>query len=96
MIIEEMIKNYLDSEGCLKVFPSKRYMKKLTLQYLATKFEEGVTYTEKEVNTIIAKWHTFDDICLLRRELYNNHLLDRELDSSKYWKEVNQVDSDME
>jgi len=92
MDIQEVVKNYLDGQNRLKVFPSKRTKKLLALQYLATKFEEAVEYSEKEVNAIIDRWHTFDDICLLRRELYNNHLLNRTRDSSKYWKEINEED----
>jgi hypothetical protein len=54
-------------------------------QYLASKFESGVTYTEKEVNTLLNQYHTFGDPALLRRELFENGLIDRMRDGSAYW-----------
>jgi len=57
------------------------------LRHLASRFETGRTYTEFEVNDILDLSHTFGDRCLLRRELYNNHLLGRERNGSAYWLE---------
>lgn len=81
------LKNYLDSTGRLKMYPSKRKYKILSLIYLSTKFEKGITYSEKEVNEILDNAHTFNDSCLLRRELFNKHFLGRLNDGSKYWME---------
>ena len=90
MELTQELKNYLDNSGRLKLFPSKKKYKILSLMYLATKFKEGVSYTEKEVNEILDNSHTFNDRCLLRRELYNNRFLGRINDCSKYWMEEKQ------
>lgn len=82
------LKNYLDVEGRVKQFPSKRNkskLQKLVLQYLAGKFEPGVIYTEKEVNTLLNQHHTFGDPAMLRREMFENGLIHRKRDGSEYW-----------
>ena len=83
----EPLKNFLDSENRLTVFPAKRKMKLLALCYLAGKFEKDRKYTEKEVNELLGKWHTFGDPATLRRELYNHRFLDREPSGKSYWLE---------
>ena len=48
----------------------------IVLEHLANAFEFNKTYTEREVNIIIADYH--DDFATLRRELINERLLTRE------------------
>ncbi|MEW6686475.1 MAG: DUF2087 domain-containing protein [Candidatus Edwardsbacteria bacterium] len=84
-------KKYLDEKDRVKVWPSKRKIKLLVLEYLASKFEEGLYYSEKEVNIILNEFHTFSDPCLLRRELYAYGFLARTKDTSKYWKIVSNL-----
>jgi hypothetical protein len=79
------LSNFLDNEGRLKQFPAKRRYKFLALQFLSTKFQSGIIYTEKEINEIIEKYHTFGDKWLLRRELINTGFLSRLKDGSQYW-----------
>jgi len=67
-------------------WPKKPSEKKVVINFLATKFEYNKQYTEKEINTIIDKYHLFSDIPLLRRELVSRKFLDRKDDGSKYWK----------
>ena len=43
------IQSFLDGEGRLTAFPSKRKKKLYVLIYLSQKFEQGKVYTEKEV-----------------------------------------------
>ena len=43
-------------------------------------------YTEKEVNAILNRCHTFEDWALLRRELFERGYLNRERDGSTYWR----------
>jgi len=54
------------------------------LAHLATKFEPGAEYSEREVNDVLLRWHTFRDWAMLRRELYDCGYLDRERDGSRY------------
>lgn len=55
------------------------------LNYLITKFEPGVEYKELQVNQILKQWHSFGDYALLRRELYDNFLVDRNPEKGVYW-----------
>jgi hypothetical protein len=80
------IMRYLDSEGRIKAWPSKKESKIEILKYLSTKFEHNVFYTEKQANEIITNFHSFNDYFLLRRELIENKLLQRTRDCSKYWR----------
>lgn len=89
MEIDQKLKSFLDEEGKLKLYPSKRKSKHLALTYLASKFENDKLYTEKEVNNLLNSWHTFQDPCLLRRELFDNYFLGRESNGSRYWLEKN-------
>jgi hypothetical protein len=79
------LKNHLDSEGRLTLWPSKRTLQLVALDYLASKLEVGKVYSEKEVNTLLDQHHTFKDAALLRRELYERGLLNRAKDGSEYW-----------
>ena len=83
------LKNHMDDQGRLVEWPSprsKKGLQKIALDYLASKFEVGITYTEKEVNAILKQWHTFGDHALLRRELYDKRYFDRKNDGSQYWR----------
>ncbi|MCC5639292.1 DUF2087 domain-containing protein [Nostoc sp. CHAB 5844] len=82
------LQSYLDAQGRVKEWPSKRNkgkFQRLVLEYLATKFEVGIIYTEKEVNVILNEHHTFGDPALLRREMFERRLINREQDGSAYW-----------
>lgn len=99
MEIEMKVKNFLDSDGRLTVFPSKRKSKIYAMMYLVTKFEVERKYTEKEVNAIINESITFGDPVTLRRELYDYRFLGRDADGREYWLEETQptlVDFGME
>ncbi len=89
-ILMHELKNFLNAEGKLKGYPSKHRLKALSIFYLASKFEQDIRYSEKEVNELLARWHTFDDWCMLRRELYDRRFLGRERDCSFYWLEKKQ------
>ena len=78
------LKNFLDAQGKLTAFPTKRKMKIVALFYLAEKFEAGKTYREVDINSILLDWHTFADPATLRRELYDYHFLDRSADGRSY------------
>ncbi len=80
----ERLKNFLDVRGRLTAYPSKRKMKLYALFYLSEKFQQGVCYTEKEVNALLNEWHTFGDPATLRRELYNHRFLNRDSYGKEY------------
>ena len=89
---EEQLKNFLDSDGKLRQFPKKHKLRMIIYAYLASKFEPGKIYTEKEVNEILNNYHTFGDWALLRREMYDRMFIDRKSDGSEYWLRENQPD----
>ena len=82
------IKSFLDEQGRLISYPAKRKRQIFAFFYLASKFEPGRLYTEKEVNEILKAWHTFDDWAILRRELLVCRFLCRKPDCSAYWLEA--------
>ena len=80
------IERFLDEDGKLKLWPSKQAPREQAYAYLATKFELGHDYTEHEVNAILASWHTFGDLFILRRGLIESGWLMRLRDGSRYWR----------
>jgi len=68
--------------GKLKSIPVQRKKERIILEVIAEHFEFDRTYTEREVNLIIADFH--DDFCTLRRDMIAEKLLDRE--NGTYWK----------
>lgn len=81
----KVLKTYFDEEkGAVKQFPSKEKAKIVVLERLATMFEEGRTYSEKEVNQIL--FRAFNDISTLRRYLIEYRFLARVADGSAYWR----------
>ena len=67
--------------GKLKSIPAQRKKERIILEEIAKAFEPGKTYTEREVNIIIADFH--DDFCTIRRDMISEQLMGR--DNGKYW-----------
>ncbi len=80
------IARFLDGEGRLKQLPAKQAARAEAFAYLSTKFDFDRTYTEHEVNAVLASWHTFGDYFVLRRGLVDGGRLCRLRDGSKYWR----------
>ena len=75
---------FLDREDHVMAWPKKHQDKELVITYLATKFEYGKTYHEREVNEVLKQWHTFSDWPLLRRELFERGFLERNKSGTEY------------
>ena len=88
--MKEILKSFLDENGRLTAYPSKRKMKLYALIYIAEKIERNRIYTEKELNTLLNEWHTFSDPATLRRELYTHRFLDRDHYGREYRMEEHQ------
>ena len=67
-------------------WPKKPSVKKTVINWLSNKFKGEIKYSEKEVNEIIDRHHSFNDIALLRREIISRKFLSRKDDGSEYWK----------
>ena len=64
----------------------KPSVKKIVINWLSKKFNGEIKYSEKEVNEILDRHHSFNDSALLRRELISRKFLSRKDDGSEYWK----------
>ena len=62
--------------GKLKSIPTQRKKERIVLEEIAKAFESGKSYTEREVNIIIADFN--DDFCTIRRDMVAEKLLVRE------------------
>ena len=78
--------NLINEFGEIVRWPKKLSDKEEIITYLATKFDYENKYNEIEVNEIIDKYHLFEDIALLRRELVSRNVLSRRDDGSEYWR----------
>ncbi len=75
----------LNADGSIRQLPSIQSGKlKYILEYLVEAFTPGMDYKEKEVNSIIRRFH--EDVSGLRRDLIDAGLLQRESDGSRYWR----------
>jgi len=75
-----------DARGRLVRWPRKFSHQRLAMWVLWTQFDGKRVYTEREVNEIIKRWHTWGDHVTLRRELINDRLMSRKSDCSEYRK----------
>lgn len=82
--IKVHIEPFLDKENKLTKIPRKREKLVCALIYIADKFDSSKVYSEKEVNDILAMWHTFNDHASLRRALCDMGFLMRDKSGSEY------------
>ncbi|MCL1988729.1 MAG: DUF2087 domain-containing protein [Firmicutes bacterium] len=82
------IKQNLQKDGKITRWPKKHSDKTLVIEYVDSKFEFNVKYTEREVNEIIKSSILFDDFTLVRRELIDRGFLERTRDCREYWRKV--------
>jgi DNA-binding transcriptional ArsR family regulator len=82
------LRGFMDAQGRATAWPTKGRDQRLMIEYMASRFESGRDYTEKEVNAVLLeRMHPiFKDYAIPRRELYDNGYLDREADGSRYWR----------
>lgn len=81
-----VITQFLDDQGRITRLPTKHKTRSAVLAHLADRFERGAVYTEKEVNALCERWHTFGDYFVLRRELVDEGFLSRRTDGGAYWR----------
>jgi predicted transcriptional regulator len=80
------LRPFLDREGVVTTWPTKRKGQEAVLAYLITKFTVGEQYTEAAVNELLNRWHTYKDPAYLRRGLIDEQLLKRTADGAQYWR----------
>jgi hypothetical protein len=86
--VRKVLKAYLNADGTIKQIPQESRKLLIILNYLLDAFAFDAIYTEKEVNTVLRRFHV--DTASLRRAFIDHGLLARESDGSKYWR-VNPV-----
>jgi predicted transcriptional regulator len=80
------LRRFLDRSGKLTTWPPARQRDKLLiLEYLASFFEPGRIYSEKEVNELLLQHSAFKDAAALRRALYEFRFMSRTRDGASYW-----------
>ncbi len=82
----KVLKTYFDGDTLVQ-FPTSDKKWRVVIKWLAQQFEEGVQYTEKQVNEILTRFNP--DYATLRRGLVECHLMERE--KGVYWKVANPV-----
>ncbi len=71
----KVLRDFLE-DGRLKEIPARLKKRRVILRWLCNQFEYGRTYTEKEVNELISRYHP--DTASLRRELIDKQFMARE------------------
>ncbi|WP_322906304.1 DUF2087 domain-containing protein [Paenibacillus campi] len=82
---EAVLRQYFKqgTDGPLAEFPRKEKRKIIILRQLIRRFEVGRTYTEKQVNEVLAA--AYADYVTLRRYMIAYGFMDRQDDGSAYW-----------
>jgi hypothetical protein len=82
--VRKVLKAYLNADGTIKQIPQEGRKLLIILNYLLDAFAFDATYTEKEVNTILRRFHV--DTASLRRAFIDYGFMARESDGTKYWR----------
>jgi hypothetical protein len=75
---------HLSPDGTIRQIPLQAGKLKVILEYVVNVFEPGKTYTEKEVNLLLARFN--EDVAALRRYLIDAGMLERKSDGTQYWR----------
>ena len=85
--VRKVLKNFLNADGSLKQIPLQGNKLLIVLNFIVDAFAYDTNFTEKEVNTILRRFHI--DTATLRRYLVDNGLMARERDGTRYWRVKN-------
>jgi hypothetical protein len=80
-------------DGRLVGLPAKRSRRLPLLDLVAQDFEPGLSYTARQVEGTLARWHS--DSAALGRYLVDEGFLDRLADGSRWWRCGGTVDLDV-
>jgi len=85
--VRKVLKAYLNADGTIKQIPQEGKKLLVILNYVLDAFAFDTNYTEKEVNTILRRFHV--DTASLRRAFVDHGYLERESDGTRYWRVKN-------
>jgi excisionase family DNA binding protein len=74
----KVLRSFLDDDGRVRSIPVARAKRTVVLEYVASQLEPGRTYRERELNTVLRRFH--EDVATLRRELVGAKLVVRTAD----------------
>jgi hypothetical protein len=80
----KVLKTFLNADGTLKQIPPQGNKLLIVLNFIVDAFTFDTNYTEKEVNTVLRRFHL--DTAALRRYLVDSGLMSRESDGTRYWR----------
>ena len=78
------MKAYLNADGTIRQLPQEGKKMLIILHFILDAFAFDTNYSEKEVNTILRRFHV--DTATLRRNLIDYGFMARESDGTKYWR----------
>ena len=82
--VRKVLKAYLNADGTIRQLPQEGKKMLIILNFILDAFALDANYTEKEVNTILRRFHT--DTATLRRNLIDYGFMARESDGTRYWR----------
>lgn len=82
--VRKVLKSFLNADGTLKQIPPMGNKLLIILNFIVDAFSFDANYTEKEINTILRRFHV--DTAALRRYLVDYGLMARESDGTRYWR----------
>jgi len=82
--VRKVLKTFIKADGSLKQIPPLGNKLLIILNFIVDAFDFEANYTEKEVNTILRRFHV--DTAALRRYLVDEGLMARESNGTKYWR----------
>jgi hypothetical protein len=80
----KVLRGFLSPDGTLKQIPAPGNKRLIILNFIVEAFAFDTNYTEKEVNTILRRFHV--DTAALRRYLVDEGFMDRESYGTRYWR----------
>jgi hypothetical protein len=83
--VEQLVRTFV-RDGRLVRLPAQRARRRIVLEHVASSFEPGLRYPEREVDAVLRAWTEGGllDHVTLRRYLVDENLLDR--DGGEYWR----------
>ena len=82
--VRKVLQTFLKADGTLKQIPPIGNKLLVILNFIVDAFDFEAHYTEKEVNTILRRFHL--DTAALRRHLVDFGFMARKSDGTKYWR----------
>jgi hypothetical protein len=82
--VRKVLRAFVNADGSLKQIPPMGNKLLIILNFIVDAFAFDTDYTEKEVNTVLRRFHA--DTAALRRYLVDHKLMAREGNGSRYWR----------